>query len=126
MCRDFAKSNKGVVLIEEDYAEKYQGKPNGEIQSKHFGKDASVSMEMRIVNYHCKSATNSSETKHRTITYAVLSDEPTQNASTTYQNMKLVLDDIVHTREEMTEEQMKFIVVMSDGCSVQYKYGAPL
>ena len=54
MCHDFVMSNNCAVLMEEDYTEKYQGTPNGEIQSKHFGKDASVSMEMRIVNFHGK------------------------------------------------------------------------
>ena len=61
MCRDFTRTNSGVVLMEEDYAGKHQGTPNGEIQSEHFGKDAAVSMEMRIVNFHAKSL-NSDDT----------------------------------------------------------------
>ena len=34
MCRIFSQEDNGVVLMEEDYAEKYQGTPNGEIQSE--------------------------------------------------------------------------------------------
>ena len=54
MCYDFAASTPGGIVTEIDYAEQYQGAPNGEIKSEHFGKDASVSMEMRIVTYNGK------------------------------------------------------------------------
>ena len=125
MCRDFVLNDSGAVLMEEDYAEKYQGTPNGEIQSEHFGKDASVSMEMRIVNFHGKNGSEKGR-RHRTITYAVLSDEQAQNSSTTYQNLKLVLDDLISTRNEMELQDLKFLILMSDGCAVQYKCGAAL
>ena len=130
MCYDFATSTPGVIVTETDYAEQYQGTPNGEIQSEHFGKDASVSMEMRIVTYNGKfegedTADTVAVTK-KTLTYCVLSDENTQNASTTFQNLKLVLDDILVKQKEMSVNDLRYIIDICDGCSVQYKCGAAL
>ena len=51
MCYEFVATKPGVIVTETDYSEQYQGTPNGKIQSEHFGKDASVSMEVRIVTY---------------------------------------------------------------------------
>ena len=49
-----------------------------------------------------------------------------QNASTTFQNIKLVLDDIIVVQKEMGSKNLKHIVDICDGYSVQYKYGATL
>ena len=121
MCYEFAATIPGVIVTKTDYSEQYQGTPNGEIQLKHFGKDASVSMEVGIVTYSGIFDGQGEVETQRTLTYIVLSDENKQNAGTTYQNLQLVLDDIICTHHKITASNLKFIVDLCDECSVQYK-----
>jgi len=46
-----AKSDIGCLLTSADYMERFQALPNGELQSEGFGKDESLSIEGRAVNY---------------------------------------------------------------------------
>ena len=51
MCFNCFQQNDGVVVVEMDYSKRYQPISMWEIQSKNFGKDADVSMEIRFVSF---------------------------------------------------------------------------
>ena len=80
------------IVTEMDYSEKYQPSPNREMQSEHFGKDADVSMEIRIVSFQ------DAEKARRVVSYSHISDEKPQIAATTFQNTINMLNDL--RREE--------------------------
>jgi len=48
---DDANNDIGCLLTSADYMERFQALPNGELQSEGFGKDESLSIEGRAVNY---------------------------------------------------------------------------
>ena len=69
MCYDYFWDNNGVLVAEMDYSERYQPVPMREIQSENFGKDADVSMEIRIVSFQ------DTELSRCVVSYSHLSDK---------------------------------------------------
>ena len=59
-----------------------------EIQSENFGKDADVSMEIRIVSFQ------DTDMSWRVVSYSHLSDKKPQIAATTFQNTIDMLNDL--------------------------------
>ncbi len=96
-----------------------------EIQSENFGKDADVSMEIRIVTYTGKFEGPNSGRTQKVISDAHLSDEKSQIAATTFVNTVQMLDDI-HQRGELEAKDYNTIIQITDGCAGQYKCGTAL
>ena len=90
-----------------------------EIQSEHFGKDADVSMEIRIVSFQ------DTHKARRVVSYAHISDEKPQIAATTFQNTIDMLKDLKE-RGEMTSDRTNMMLFITDGCAGQYKCGTAL
>jgi len=117
---DFAEAFH-CLLMEIDYSEKYQPVYMREIQSENFGKDADVSMEIRIATYAARFNGPESEPERRTISYCCLSDEKPQIAATTLENTMMMLHDIFETKKELTLDDINMIIDIVDGCPAQYK-----
>ncbi len=118
MCYEFAELRDDIMLFELDYAEKWQQVANGEIQPEHFGKDASVSMEVCIATI--KDVLEDGSRKKKTLSYATLSDQKKQVAATTMANIFKVLDDIF-SKDNLTMDDVQMIIDITDGCPAQYK-----
>ena len=88
MCYDYFQQNDGVLVAEMDYSERYQPVPLREIQFKNFGKDADVSMKIRIVSFQ------GTDMSQRIVSYSHLSDKKPQIAATTFQNSIDMLNDL--------------------------------
>ena len=125
MCYEYVASIPCVILTETYYTEQYQGIPNGKIQPEHFGKDASVSIEVRIITNTGKFDGPNNDTARKILSYDVLHVYNKQNTSTAYRNLKLILKNI-STRGELPEEGLKFILNITNGFSVQYECGHAL
>jgi hypothetical protein len=54
ICYNHFKQNDGVVVTEMDYSKRYKPIPMREIQSKNFGRDADVSIEIHFVSLQDK------------------------------------------------------------------------
>lgn len=119
MCYDYFQQNDGVLVAEMDYSERYQPSPMREIQSEHFGKDADVSMEIRIVSFQ------DTHKARCVVSYAHISDEKPQIAATTFQNTIDMLKDLKE-RGEMTSDKTNIMLFITDGCAGQYKCGTAL
>ncbi len=119
MCYDHFKQNDGVVVVEMDYPERYQPLPMCEIQSENFGKDADVSMEIRIVSLQDK------DMERRMVSYSHLSDEKPQIAATTFQNTIDMLNNLKE-KGDLTNDEIKMILFITNGCAGQYKCGTAL
>jgi hypothetical protein len=119
MCYHYFQDNDGVVVAEMDYSERYQPIPMHEIQSENFGKDADVSMEIRIVSFQ---DTNMSQ---RIVSYSHLSNEKPQIAATTFQNTIDMLNNFKE-RGEVIDDNYNMIIYITDGCAGQYKCGTAL
>jgi hypothetical protein len=116
MCYDYFQQNDGVLVTEMDYSERYQPSPNREIQSEHFGKDADVSMEIRIVSFQ------DTQKARRVVSYSHISDEKPQIAATTFQNTINMLNDLKE-RGELNSDSTNMMLFITDGCAGQYKCG---
>ncbi len=116
MVHDYAATTDGLIVCEMDYSERYQPMSMHKIQSENFGKDKDVSMEIRIVTYTGRfDGPNSALTK-QVILYGHISDEKLQIAATT-------LFEDIHHRQELTEKNYFLIILITDGCTGQYKSG---
>jgi hypothetical protein len=59
------------------------------------------------------------------VSYSHLSDEKPQIAATTFQNTIDMLNDLKE-RGDLTNEEIKMIIFITDGCAGQYKCGTAL
>ena len=125
MCYNHWKENDGVIVMELDYSERYQPVPMREIQSENFAKDADVSMEIRIVSYQEKLDGPDSAPTRLVTSYTALSDEKPQIAATTFQNSMLMFEDL-RSREGSVYNHAHMVILITDGCSGQYKCGTAL
>jgi hypothetical protein len=90
-----------------------------EIQSENFGKDADVSMEIRIVSFQ------DTDMSWRVVSYSHLSDKKPQIAVTTFQNTIDMLNDLKE-KGEISINIFSIIILITDGCAGQYKCGTSL
>ena len=119
MCYKHFQQNAGVLVVEMDYSERYQPIPMCEIQSENFGKDAGVLMEIHIVSFQDKEITLC------VISCTYLSDKKPQIVATTFQNTIDMLNDLKE-RGEGSNDSLKMIFFITDGCAGQYKCGMAL
>ena len=125
MVYKLASEIDGTLVLELDYSEKYQPVPMREIQSEHFGKDASLSIEIAIATYTAWFEGKDKPASRKTISYGHLSDQKIQVAATTNANLYNLLDDIF-AEDNLTMEDLEIIFDIVDGCSAQYKCGTAL
>ena len=96
-----------------------------EIQSKNFGKDKDVSLEIGIVTYYGRFDGPNSTFTRCVISYVHISDKKPQVAATTFVNTEQMFEDI-HRRMELTKNDYFLIILITDGCAGQYKSGTAL
>jgi hypothetical protein len=115
MCYDHFQQNHSVVVVEMDYSERYQPTLMQEIQSENFGKDADVSMEIRIVSFQY------ADMSQHIVSSSHLSDKTPQIAATIFQITFDMLEDLKKRGCEVSNDTSKMYIFVTDGCVGQYK-----
>jgi hypothetical protein len=119
MCYNHFQQNGGVLVAEMDYSKRYQTVPMCEIQSKNFGKDTNVLMEICIVSFQ------GTAMSRRVVSYSHLSDKKPQIAANTFQNSFDMLNDLKE-KGEVSNGTFSIIIFITDQCAGQYKCGTAL
>ena len=112
--------NPSSLFTKRDYADRLQTAFSMEIQSDHFGKQRSLSMEGSTIEYHLtnlKVQSNNLRNKMTTTEFhSHLADESTQDSATTHEHMKEMINNL-----KDTVNQLLVMFDQTDGCSKQYR-----
>ena len=114
-------------LSERDYAERLVKELDGEIQSEHFGDNATLSIEGCTLQYHNKSVHVNDSNLEKTIRmdfHSHFSDHSRQDAATTFEHMCVMLDK--HRDCHGPFPHKCVILDHTDGCAKQYRSGNAL
>ena len=125
-CEAF-KENPSWMLSERDYAERLIKQLDGEIQSDHFGDNASLSIEGCTLQYHIKSESNDTSQNNGTIKmdfHSHFADYSRQDAATTFEHMCVMLDNHISIHGPLHKDCV--YLDHTDGCAKQYRSGNAL
>ena len=120
-------NNPSSFLSERDYAERLVKELDGEVQSEHFGDNATLSIEGCTLKYHSaqrvvNSSENSSQIKMDF--HSHFSDFSRQDAATTFEHMCSMIDNHVERNGRLPEHCI--LLDHTDGCAKQYRSGNAL
>ena len=121
------KKNQNWLLSEMDYAERLAKQLDGEIQSDHFGDNASLSIEGCTLQYHGKhSKTSGSHVRIKTVLdfHSHFADYSRQDAATTFDHICRMFDN--HISRHGPFSYPTIILDHTDGCAKQYRCGNAL
>ena len=119
----FCKRNNWM-FSERDYAERLVKQLDGEIQSDHFGDNATLSIEGCTLQYHKPISPDDGEEKDSIIAFdfhSHFADFSKQDAATTFEHMCSMFS----THESVNGKIAKNTVLLdhTDGCAKQYRSG---
>ena len=118
MRKDMFESIPYSLKTRRDYAEAIQEEMDHEIQSSHFRAKRTLSIEGCVVESY------ETETMRKKEFHSHFSDDCTQNAATTYQNMLVLLDFL--EGEHALVRDLTIMFDHTDGCTAQYRCGIAL
>jgi hypothetical protein len=103
-----------ALFMKRDFAEAIQAEMDNEVQGDHFGKIRKMMLEGCSVEFFSRELEKYTKEFH-----SHLSDDCKQNAATSYENMKNVLQDL---RERgVLHENVSVVYDNTDGCCSQYR-----
>ena len=114
-------------LSERDYAERLVKELDGEIQSEHFGDNATLSIEGCTLQYHKKAIVTNDMLDNSIVKmdfHSHFSDHSRQDAATTFEHMCVMLDN--HRDKHGPFSRKCVILDHTDGCAKQYRSGNAL
>ena len=116
---DIVKANDNNLLFQRNHSEKYTPRQTGEIMSEGIGANGDVSIEGTTLLYKINGQQSFCK-----ISYARISDDKKQDASTVQCNIEHILNDLEErgelNREELNRANLNAIDDIVDGCAVQY------
>ena len=104
----------GGVLTQRDYADALLASFTDEIQSTHFGENASVSMEGVTIRF-----TDPNTGEDRFHFYSYLSDDKRQDSRTTYVNTEAMVKELQQHQLQLKPDSILYELM--DGCAKQYR-----
>ena len=112
---------------ERDYAERLSKQLDGEIQSDHFGDNATLSIEGCTFHYHKSNSFTTVETcesENRFDFHSHMADYSRQDAATTFEHMCAMLDSHISRYGQLPNNPV--LLDHTDGCAKQYRCGNAL
>ena len=118
MFHGFVVINPGTTLLTNmDHYERYQPSSGGDFQSEKFGKHQSIYTKGFEATYTLPDGTNVRNF------YSNLSNKKRQDSVTVTENIRHILFHIFRGKE-LSRGQLNILVILFDGCSVQYRSGS--
>ena len=119
--------NENWLLSERDYAERLVKELDGEIQSDHFGDNATLSIEGCILQYHVKHDCTEHVNEEKNIRmdfHSHFADFSKQDAATTFEHMCDMFERHIHLQGPFSKDCV--FLDHTDGCAKQYRSGNAL
>ena len=124
---DAFKNNLNWIISERDYAERLVKQLDGEIQSDHFGDNASLSIEGCTLQYHKNPRDNEiteNESNIKMDFHSHFADYSRQDAATTFEHMCVMLENHISVHGPLPKKCV--FLDHTDGCAKQYRSGNAL